>query len=106
MNTMNQVATGSQLDTGLQTILFSDHSGAELGEFSFPLDASLTVAEMGKVVVGESGLPRSNWDGSPKRYEAYCRGEKLQPDLRARDCGIEDGEEVEIFPSVVTASRS
>ena len=90
-------------EAALPTILFADHSGADLGGFS--VDPGLTVGEMLEDVVAESGLPRSNWDGSPKRYEAYHKGRKLSPDLVARDCGItEDDEPVEIFPSVVTGA--
>ena len=91
------------LHPALRTLAFCDHSGAELGGFS--IDPELTVAEMLEDVVEESGLPSTNWDGSPKRYEAYHRGRKLSPEARARDCGFEDEEPVEIFPSVTTGAQ-
>jgi hypothetical protein len=102
MNTTTHTEV-SAVHPALATICFHDHSGADLGGFS--IDPERTVAEMLEDVVEESGLPRTNWDGSPKRYEAYHRGRKLSPDLVARDCGIEDEEPVEIFPSVVTGSN-
>jgi hypothetical protein len=95
--------TGESLEsTGnpLVEIPLTDHTGDDLG--TFWLDPSQTVSELVELAVTETELPRTNPNGTPRRYEAYRNGVKLPASSILRDLDVNPQVPIEIQRSVMT----
>ena len=91
-------------EVALLEVPFVDQNGEDLG--SYHLEDTQTVSEIIREVVAESGLPSRDPNGQEKRYEGFQGGRKLAPTSTAREAGLQTGEAIEVYPSVMTGGLS